>query len=82
VSAQVQYCSSEDTCIAISIPENQKTVETSFFVSLQAPASAKWFAFGFGSQMAGSLILVAWPYNNEVIVSIRLATYSLLIGNV
>lgn len=42
---------------------------------MAAPNSAKWFAIGFGNQMAGSLILVAWPWNNEVIVSTRLARY-------
>jgi hypothetical protein len=40
---------------------------------MQAPASAKWFATGFGSQMAGSFMLVAWPYYNQVVVSTRLA---------
>jgi cellobiose dehydrogenase (acceptor) len=43
-------------------------------ITIQAPSSDKWFAVGFGSQMAGTLILVAWPYNKEVIASARLAT--------
>lgn len=40
-----------------------------------APSSAKWFALGFGSQMAGTLMLVAWPDGSDVVVSTRLATY-------
>jgi hypothetical protein len=43
------------------------------YITMQAPASAKWFATGFGSQMAGSFMLVAWPYYNQVVVSTRLA---------
>jgi hypothetical protein len=60
----------------VSIPAAlSKPGEAPLYATLQAPSSAKWFAIGFGSQMKGSLMLVAWPWNDKVVVSSRLATY-------
>ena len=80
VSAQSQYCSSQGICIAVSIPAALSMPgEAPLYATLQAPSSSKWFAFGFGSEMAGTLMLVAWPWNDQVVVSSRLATYFTLI---
>lgn len=74
VHSQTQYCSSEGICVAVNIPSAQvASGNPDLLLTLQAPSSSKWFATGFGSQMAGTLMLVAWPYNKEVIVSSRLA---------
>ena len=51
------------------------TVNPELLFTLRAPSTAKWFATGFGSQMAGTLMLVAWPNNQDIIVSSRLAVY-------
>jgi Cytochrome domain of cellobiose dehydrogenase len=76
VYSQAQYCSSEEICIAVNVPLAQiASGNPDLLLTLQAPSSSKWFATGFGSQMAGTLMLVAWPYNQEVIVSSRLGQY-------
>ena len=76
VYSQAQYCSPEGICVALNIPSvSASSGNPDLLITLQAPSSAKWFAIGFGSEMAGTLMLVAWPYNQEVIVSSRLAEY-------
>lgn len=76
VYSQTQYCSPEEICIAVNIPSvSASSSNPDLFITLRAPSSAKWFAIGFGSEMAGTLMLVAWPYNQEVVVSSRLAKY-------
>jgi Cytochrome domain of cellobiose dehydrogenase len=79
VYAQSQYCSPENICVALSIPSPQNSGNPYLFATIQAPSSAKWFAIGFGDQMQGTLMLVVWPYNNKVIVSSRLATYTFVL---
>jgi Cytochrome domain of cellobiose dehydrogenase len=69
----VQYCSNTQQCIALTIVTN--TSNPDLLITLQAPSSHKWFAFGFGSQMAGSLIFAAWPNGDKVTVGTRLATF-------
>jgi hypothetical protein len=76
VYSQTKFCSQEGICAAFNIPSvSLSSGQPDLLITLQAPSSAKWFAIGFGSEMAGSLMLVAWPYNQEVIVSSRLAQY-------
>jgi hypothetical protein len=76
--AQSQYCSSEGICVAVTVPTAHiASGNPDLLITIQAPSSDKWFAVGFGSQMAGTLILVAWPYNKQVIASARLATFFL-----
>jgi hypothetical protein len=76
VLGQSQFCASDGVCFAINIPSSlASSSNPELLIDMQAPSSAKWFAVGFGNQMAGSLILVAWPYDNKVIVSSRLATF-------
>ena len=75
----VQWCSPEGICIALTIPGIQSSADgPDLYVTLKAPAEYKWFAIGFGEQMEGTLMLVNWPWNNKVVVSPRLATYSSL----
>jgi hypothetical protein len=74
-SAQTQYCSSSGICFALAFPSDQVvTGAADVYVTIQAPSSAQWFSLGFGSLMAGSLMLVAWPDNNQVVASVRLGT--------
>jgi hypothetical protein len=70
--AQVHYCSDHGECISMSIPATTSS-NPDLYMTLQAPSSDKWFAFGFGSQMEGSLMFVVWPNGNQVVVSTRLA---------
>ena len=75
----VQWCSPEGICIALTIPGIQSGADgPDLYATLKAPAEYKWFAVGFGEQMEGTLMLVNWPWNNKVVVSPRLATYSSL----
>jgi cellobiose dehydrogenase (acceptor) len=74
--AQSHYCSWDGICISVVIPGELVTTENPYFRAIiQAPSSAKWFAIGLGTQMANSIMFVAWPYDNEVILSSRLAPY-------
>ena len=73
----VQRCSPEGICLALTIPGVQGgPVGPDLFATIRAPAAHKWFAIGFGSQMTGTLMLVSWPWQNQVVVSARLAKYS------
>lgn len=83
VFSQTQYCSSYGVCVAVNIPTTHleaTSANPDIFLALQAPSSAEWFATGFGGQMEGTLMLVAWPYNQSVVVSSRLATYPRFCG--
>ena len=72
----VQWCSPEGICIALTIPGVQGGPDgPDLYATIKAPAAHKWFAIGFGEQMKGTLMLVSWPWKDQVVVSPRLATY-------
>ena len=78
LAQSVQWCSPEGICIALTIPGVQGGPDgPDLYATIQAPAAHKWFAIGFGSQMSGTLMLVSWPWKDQVVVSPRLATYHL-----
>ena len=61
--------------IAVNVPSNNTNDDLFFRVT--APFSGSWYGFGFGEQMAGSLIFVMYPSGddqNNVTVSPRLGT--------
>ena|SRR5271170_4818148 len=77
VLAQSQYCSPELVCVALTVPTAHiASGNPDLLITIRAPSSDKWFAIGFGSEMAGTLMIVSWPYNNQVISSARLARLS------
>jgi hypothetical protein len=70
--AQLQYCST-GICIALSIAAATELSSTpEILMTVQTPRSTGWFSIGFGSRMSDSLMLVAWPYLNQILVSPRL----------
>lgn len=50
--------SSGDITVAINVPSNGTD---DLFFSFSGPSQQQWIAFGFGSQMAGSLMFIAYP---------------------
>jgi len=73
VYSQSQFCSDDGTCFSLVIPAVSNVAGVEFLATMLAPASHKWFAIGLGNQMAGTLMLVAWPNGNDVTLSSRLA---------
>lgn len=74
-SQSTQACdSSLGLCVAFSIPANSTDQTGEILVSVEAPATRGWVGFGFGQQMAGSLIFVLWLNDDQVVVSSRFAT--------
>lgn len=60
--------------MALAVPSASMDVSSmnDIFITIQAPGSEGWFSIGFGSKMSHSLMLVAWPYSGQIIVSPRL----------
>jgi hypothetical protein len=75
VCAHSDYLSPDGLFVSLSILTSIPSGEDhDILATVEAPISAKWFAIGFGNQMANSLIVVAWPYNDTVVLSTRLAS--------
>ncbi|KAI0055786.1 cellobiose dehydrogenase [Artomyces pyxidatus] len=47
---------------------------TEFIAEIVAPVAAKWIGLALGGAMADDLLLVAWPYNNQIVYSTRYTT--------
>jgi len=60
---------------AIPVTDTTDTSDPEILVSVQAPGNLGWVGFGFGEQMAGSLVFVMWPDDTNVVVSPRYASY-------
>lgn len=62
----------------IALPEK---ATTDLIAQIVAPVTndGGWAGSVFGSTMVGSLLVVAWPHEGEVVSSFRKATYVLLL---
>ena len=60
-STFIEYdpASQNNFSISINVPSNDESND--LFFSMSAPAGQGWIAFGFGKQMAGALIFLAYP---------------------
>ena len=47
---------------------------TEFIGEIVAPIGAEWVGIALGGAMSGDLLLVAWPYNNNIVFSSRYTT--------
>jgi len=75
-AASTQECDSgSGVCVAFSIPTvGDDSASTDILATIQAPGFFGWVGFGFGQQMAGSLVFVVWEDNSNVVVSPRYAS--------
>lgn len=67
------YTHSSGYRLGIALPENPTT---DLIAQVVAPITndGGWAGFPFGSTMVGSLLVVAWPHEGEIVSSFRLAT--------
>ncbi|KAK5948817.1 hypothetical protein OHC33_010241 [Knufia fluminis] len=62
---------SKDVFFGIALPTD---TSDDVIGQIVGPADASWASFDFGSSMINNLLVVAWPYEGQVIASTRLTT--------